>query len=247
MITGCDVVVTVVVVVVVVAVVVGVVDLKVAVTVASAVSVQAPLPLQPPLQPLKVLPEVGVAVRLTDVPLANDAVQVEPQLIPAGELVTVPGPLTVTPTVKLCLITVTVAVIPVKVAVTVAAELTVHVLVPVQLPLQPLKTTRTLLRFAVRTTEVPTRKLALHVAPEAQSMPAGELWTLPGPLTVTVTLKVPTNVAVRTGPLRRGADWPPTADPWRKPSVASATSGRKISTALRNAATPSLTARSYDA
>jgi hypothetical protein len=104
MITGGDVVVVVVVVVVtvvavVVEVVLVVVDLKVALTVAAAVTVQAPVPEQPPLQPLKVLPEVGVAVSATEVPFANDAEHVAPQLIPAGELVTVPGPLTDTPTV----------------------------------------------------------------------------------------------------------------------------------------------------
>jgi hypothetical protein len=100
MITGCDavVVVTVVVVVAVVAVLV-VADLKVAVTAVAELTVQTAVFVQPPpLQPLNVLPEVGVAVRLTEVPRANDAVQVEPQLMPAGELVTVPGPVTVTPT-----------------------------------------------------------------------------------------------------------------------------------------------------
>jgi hypothetical protein len=78
---------------------VGVVDLNVAVTAAAAVTVQAPVPEQPPLHPLNVLPEVGVAVRATGVPLANEAVHAEPQLIPAGALVTVPGPLTVAETV----------------------------------------------------------------------------------------------------------------------------------------------------
>jgi hypothetical protein len=105
-----------------------------------------------------------------------------------------------------------VAVTAAKVAVTVAAELTVHVLAPEQLPLQPLKTIRPLGRVGVRTTEVPASKPALHVAPDAQAIPAGELVTLPGPLTVTVTLNVATNVAVTTGLvrldglLRRGAD-----------------------------------------
>jgi hypothetical protein len=104
MITGCAVVVVVVVVVVtVVAVVVEVVlvlaDLKVAVTVAAAVTLQGPVLVQLPLQPLNVLPEVGVAVSATVVPFANDAEHVAPQLIPAGELVTVPGPVTDTPTV----------------------------------------------------------------------------------------------------------------------------------------------------
>ena len=93
-----------------------------------------------------------------------------------------------------------------KLAVTVAAELTVHVLVPVHEPLQPLKMLRKLpLLVAVSTTDVPITKFALHVVPAAQLIPAGALVTLPEPLTVTVTLKVVASVAVRTGELRRGA------------------------------------------
>jgi len=53
-------------------------------------------PLQSPLKPEKVDPDDGVAVRLTLVPSSKLAVQVEGQLIPAGLLVTVPGPETVT-------------------------------------------------------------------------------------------------------------------------------------------------------
>jgi hypothetical protein len=45
-----------------------------------------------PLQPAKVEPEAGVAVRATTVPLLKLEEQVEPQVIPAGELVTVPLP-----------------------------------------------------------------------------------------------------------------------------------------------------------
>jgi hypothetical protein len=117
-----------------------------------------------------------------------------------------------------------------KLAVTVAAELTVQVLVPVHEPLQPLKKLMTPVRVAVSTTDVPSTKFALHVAPDAQLIPAGALVTLPEPLTVTVTLKLVTSVAVRTGELRRGAVRPPTADPSRKPSAASTTSGTKSST-----------------
>jgi hypothetical protein len=46
----------------------------------------------PPDQPAKVEPETGVAVSVTDVPDANEAPQVEPQLMPPEELVTVPEP-----------------------------------------------------------------------------------------------------------------------------------------------------------
>src|SRR3989454_6605042 len=94
---------------------------KVAVTVVAAlrVTVQAPVPEQPPpAQPVKVEPAAAVAVSVTAVPLVKLAEQVTPQLIPAGELVTVPlpAPAGVTVRVKLC---------RVKVAVTVVAAETV--------------------------------------------------------------------------------------------------------------------------
>jgi hypothetical protein len=68
---------------------------KLAVTDVAAliVTVQVPVPEQPPpVQPVNVAPAEGVAVSVTAVPLLNDAVQVAPQLMPAGALVTVPGP-----------------------------------------------------------------------------------------------------------------------------------------------------------
>jgi hypothetical protein len=76
---------------------------KVAVAVVAAVSVtvQDPVPEQPPpLQPPKVEPEAGVAVSVTTVPLGKLAEQVTPQVIPAGELVTVPLPVPAVPTVS---------------------------------------------------------------------------------------------------------------------------------------------------
>ncbi len=45
-------------------------------------------------------PAAGVAVKLTGVPLANDAEHVLPQLIPAGDVVTVPCPTFDTEAVK---------------------------------------------------------------------------------------------------------------------------------------------------
>jgi len=68
---------------------------KVAVTEAAAliVTVQGPVPEQPPpLQPEKVEPAAGVAVKVTAVPLANGAEHVAPQAMPAGLLVAVPAP-----------------------------------------------------------------------------------------------------------------------------------------------------------
>src|SRR5437870_10123002 len=68
---------------------------KVAVTVVAApsVTVQVPVPaLPPPLQPVKMEPAAGVAVRVTAVPLAYAAAQVAPHEMPAGLLGTVPVP-----------------------------------------------------------------------------------------------------------------------------------------------------------
>ena len=57
------------------------------------VTVQLPVPEQPsPLQPAKVDSEAGDAVSVTEVPSANEAEQLEPQSIAAGEEVTVPEP-----------------------------------------------------------------------------------------------------------------------------------------------------------
>ena len=79
---------------------------------ASIVIAQAPVPLQAPLHPVKVEFAPGVAVRLTTVPSAYAAEQVEPQLIPAGELVTVPVPVPVRLTLKVLCEDVKVAVTP---------------------------------------------------------------------------------------------------------------------------------------
>ena len=57
------------------------------------VTAQVPMPVQPPpLQPLKVEPGTGAAVRVTAVPLANVPEHVAPHEIPAGALVMVPDP-----------------------------------------------------------------------------------------------------------------------------------------------------------
>ncbi len=57
------------------------------------VSVHGPLPEHPPPDhPVKVDPESADAVRVTSIPLANSALQVDPQSMPAGLLVTLPFP-----------------------------------------------------------------------------------------------------------------------------------------------------------
>src|SRR5262245_6557711 len=57
------------------------------------VTVQAvAVPVQPPLQPVNVEPAAGAAVRVTAVPDVSEVEHVVPQLMPTGELVTVPLP-----------------------------------------------------------------------------------------------------------------------------------------------------------
>src|SRR5439155_649690 len=124
-----------------------------------SVTAQGPGPEQPPpLQPVKVEPAAGVAVNVTAVPLAKLAVQVRPQLIPTGALVTVPLPVP-------ALLTVSATVGRAKVAVTVVAALRVTVQVPVPEhppPLQPVKV-EPAAGVAVSVTAVPLVKLAEQV------------------------------------------------------------------------------------
>src|SRR5207247_4372930 len=159
---------------------------KVAVTVVAAmrVTVQVPVPEHPPpLQPVKVEPAAGVALRVITVPLAKLAVHVAPQLIPAGALVTVPLPVTdgVTVRVKVCSVKVAVTVVP-------AESVTTQVPVPEQPPpLQPAKG-EPAAGVAVSVTAVPLAKLAVHVAP--QVIPAGALVSVPAPGAAGLTVKV---------------------------------------------------------
>src|SRR6516162_4482550 len=61
-------------------------------TFAFTCTTQGPVPVQAPAQPVKVESMPAVAVRVTEVPCAYWALQVEPQLIPAGTLLIVPRP-----------------------------------------------------------------------------------------------------------------------------------------------------------
>jgi len=141
------------------------------------VTLQAPVPVQAPLQPENVEPVAGAAVRVTAVPLVNDAEQVLPQEMPAGVLVTVPLPVPALVTVSAmgdCT--------SVNVAVTDVAALivTTHVPVPEQPPpLQPLNVDPAA-DAAVRVTAVPLVNACEQVAP--QEIPAGELVTVPLPV-----------------------------------------------------------------
>src|SRR5262245_11311357 len=159
---------------------------KVAVTDCAAliVTAQEPVPVQPPpLQPVKLEPAAGVAVRVTAVPLANEAEHVAPHVMPAGALVMVPLPAPV-------LLTVSAMPCSAKVAVTDCAALivTAQVPVPVQPPLQPVKV-EPAAGVAVRVTTVPVVKEVEHVAPHV--MPAGALVMvpLPAPVLLTVSAK----------------------------------------------------------
>ena len=153
---------------------------------ALSVTVQVPVPVQPPpLQPVKVEPAAGAAVKVMAVPLAYVAEQVAPQAMPAGALKTVPvpAPFGLTVSVKVC---------RAKVAVTVVAALSVTVQVPVPEqppPLQPLKT-EPAAGAAVKVMAVPLAYVAAQVAP--QEIPAGLLVTVPvpAPLGLTVSVKV---------------------------------------------------------
>jgi hypothetical protein len=110
---------------------------KVAVTVA-AVAIETvqtlALPVQAPLQPAKRVPAAGVAVSVTAVLTDSVAVQVLPQLMPADD-VTEPAPVPLRLTVSVC-------VARVKVAPTLCAAVTLRLQLPVplQAPVQPLKT-----------------------------------------------------------------------------------------------------------
>lgn len=69
----------------------------------SIVTVQEPVPEHPPPDhPSKIESDAAVAVRVTVVPVVTDAVQVEPQLMPEGDEVTVPLPVPLLLTLRVC-------------------------------------------------------------------------------------------------------------------------------------------------
>src|SRR5215510_13639533 len=111
---------------------------KVAVTDVAPISVttHVPVPVQlPPLQPVKVDPAAGAAVRVAMVPAVNETEQVVPQLMPAGARVTVPVPVP-------ALFTVSATDACMKVAGTEAAAVMVTLQVPVPVQPPPLQTAK---------------------------------------------------------------------------------------------------------
>src|SRR2546425_681738 len=169
----------------------GPVTLNVAVTTVAPtrVTVQAAVPEQlPPLQPANTEPPSGITVSVTTVPLTKLAEQLEPQLMPAGVLVTVPMP---------ALETVSVKVWSVKVAVIVVAAEIVTVQVPVPVhspPLQPVKA-EPASGVAVSVTTVPSIKSDAHVLPH--EIPSVDDVTLPLPVPCFSTVRVKVGALVQ--------------------------------------------------
>ena len=164
---------------------------KVAVTAVSAstVKIQGPVPLQIlPDQPAKTEPAPGFAVSVTTSPGWYTAVQaepVDPQLMPAGILVTVPllVPLVVTTSAT----DATGTVLNIAVTAVSAVSVMAQEAAPVHsVPVHPANT-----EFAsgkaVSVTVSPGTYVATQVAP--QSMPAGTLVTMPIPAPALLTMR----------------------------------------------------------
>jgi hypothetical protein len=158
---------------------------KVAVTALAALIVteQVPVPVQAPLQPAKeeALPDVAVSV--TTAPVVKLSLQIDPQLMPVGNEVTVPVPAPAFVTVRSY-----VPAVP-NVAVTLRAALivTVQLPVPEHAPLHPPKLEPEA-GVAVNVTTVPEGKLSEQSVP--QLIPAGEDETVPLPTPAAATVRV---------------------------------------------------------
>jgi len=137
------------------------------------VSWHDPVPEQGPVQPAKAEPVFATADSCTTVPKLNSSVQVVPQFIPFGLLVTIPIPVPVSATVR-------VAPPRPKPAATDSAEFisTWQAPVPEQAPVHPVNVEPGS-AAAISWTVVPLPKLAWQVGP--QFMPPGTLVTIPLP------------------------------------------------------------------
>jgi hypothetical protein len=149
------------------------------------VTMQRPVPVHGPvLQPKKIDPGAGTAVKVTTVPVGNAATHVEPQSIPAGWLVTVPDPVPILGTVRVDMPT---GVLNVAVTDRFTSITTEHAPVPLQSPLHPAKI-EPAGGTADKATVLPDEKLALHVP--GQDIPLGLLVTVPAPDPSIVTVSI---------------------------------------------------------
>jgi hypothetical protein len=131
----------------------------------------------PPLHPVKTDPGLAAAVRVMDWPSEYDSIQSNPQLIPAGLLVTVPDPKPDLTTLSSCME----SLIRLNVAVTVisASIVNEHVLVPEHPPpTQPAKV-ESGSAWAVKVTTLPWENTSEQSLP--QLMPVGLLVIVPDP------------------------------------------------------------------
>ena len=136
-----------------------------------------------PDQPVSVDPAAGVPVNVTTVPVGNAATHVGPQSMPGGWLVTVPNPVPI-----FCTVRFDVPTGGLNVAVTDRfTSITTEQSAPLQSPVQPAKVDPGA-AVAVKVTELPVGKLALHVPP--QSIPLGALVTVPDPDPLFCTVSV---------------------------------------------------------
>src|SRR5262249_8018796 len=143
----------------------------------------APLSSSQPVQVTPAVPVPSEAASITGVPSSKLFSQLEPQLIPPGELVTVPVPEPLAFTVSVC------CPIASKVAVTRRAGPRRSS----QSPVEPLPLSQRLRSPALAPasgapaslTGAPSAKLASQVGPKL--MPAGELVTVPPPVSALVT------------------------------------------------------------
>jgi hypothetical protein len=151
----------------------------------ASVILQPAVPLQAPDQPPNVELAPGLSVNETCVPAGKLALQIVPQAIPLGELLTAPLPFPRSETVKLSEVGVEVL----KSAVTEVFAFTVKLQLPAPLhgPDQPPKSDP-VEALAVSVTFVPAGKLVEQVLP--QLIPAGLLVTVPPPLPESKTVKL---------------------------------------------------------
>ena len=180
--------------------------LKIAVTFSLALSVTTqvgPLPQLPPVQPANDELAAAVAVRVTRVLGSKLALQVCPQLMPEGLLVTPPLPVPPRATVR------TGEVLKLAMTEMFCIKVTLHTPVPLQAPDQPAKK-EFAVGDAVSATWLPLEKVAVQAWP--QSMPAGLLLTVPAPAPAALTLSW-------TEPVGKLELLPPPPQPQRTSSI----------------------------